>query len=59
MNIPNVVKVFLWRAFINALAIKSNLYKRKITEDPLCPICGVEVETTRHALWSCLATKDI
>jgi hypothetical protein len=25
-------------------------YKRKIVEDPLCPICGTEAETTGHVL---------
>ena len=57
MNIFNVVKVFLRQAFHNALATKSNLYRRKITEDPLCPICGAEAETTGHTLWSYPATK--
>lgn len=26
--------------------------------DPLCPLCKVEAETTRHVLWGCPATKN-
>jgi hypothetical protein len=39
MKIPHVVKVFLGRSCHNALATKANLFKRKISEDHLCPLC--------------------
>jgi hypothetical protein len=35
-------------SFQQCFSYKVNLYKRKITDDPLCPICGVEVESTRQ-----------
>jgi hypothetical protein len=53
------MKVFMWRACSNALATKANLFRRKITEDPLCPMCGVQAETTGHILWGCSAAKAI
>jgi hypothetical protein len=53
MNVPNVLKVFMWRECNNVLPTKVNLMKRKIVEDPLCPICGLEGETTGHILWGC------
>jgi hypothetical protein len=59
MNTPNAVKVFMWRAYHNALATKANLFQWNITEDPLCPTYGVEVETMGHVLWSFPATKYI
>jgi hypothetical protein len=40
------------------LLTKENLFKRKITSDPLCPICSLEVEIVGHALWSCSAARD-
>jgi hypothetical protein len=52
INVSNAVKIFVWRA-CNALLTKVNQLKRKIVEDPLLPICSLEVETTRHILWSC------
>lgn len=55
MNVPHVVKVFMWRACHNALATKSNLLRQKITKDPLCPLCEAEEETTNHVLWGCPA----
>lgn len=30
-----------------------------ITKDPLCPICGAEVENTCHILWQYPSTNDI
>jgi hypothetical protein len=37
---------------------ESNLYKRKIVEDALCPICGREQETTLRILWTCISAMD-
>jgi hypothetical protein len=42
LKIPHAAKVFLWRACSNALATKANLFRRKITEDPLCPMCATQ-----------------
>jgi hypothetical protein len=49
----------MWRACHNALATKANLFRRKITDDPLCPLCGAEAETTGHVLWGCPTAKAI
>lgn len=43
-----MVKMFMWQACYGALATKANLFIRKITKDPLCSLCIVEVKTTRH-----------
>ncbi|XP_042954577.1 uncharacterized protein LOC122290987 [Carya illinoinensis] len=52
-------KHFLWKAVSNTLPTRANLYKRKIIEDPLCPICQREEENVLHALWSCPAASDV
>ena len=46
-------------SFHNALAIKANLFRRKIIEDPLCPNCGVKSKTLGHVLWSCPTAQII
>jgi hypothetical protein len=51
--------LFLWQACNNILPTKDNLFKRKITDDPLCSMCQLEVETMGHALWSCPAARDV
>jgi hypothetical protein len=58
LKIPNVEKNFLWRACNEISLTRSNLFKRKIVEDPLCPICGREPETTLHTLWLCSSAMD-
>jgi ribonuclease HI len=54
-----VVKTFLWQACTNILPTKELLFKRHITADPLCPICGLVTETISHILWSCPSAKDV
>ncbi|XP_041024388.1 uncharacterized protein LOC121264998 [Juglans microcarpa x Juglans regia] len=58
MQTKNAVKVFIWRACNNALPTKQNLYKRKIVEEPLCPICQQTEETLGHVLWACSSAQD-
>ena len=58
-RVPQVVKNFLWKACNNILATKDNLFKKHITNDPLCPICNLEVETAVHILWSCSSARDV
>jgi hypothetical protein len=42
----------------NTLPAKANLVKRKVVEDPLCPIGGADVETTGHNFWKCTVARD-
>ncbi|XP_050280798.1 uncharacterized protein LOC126721784 [Quercus robur] len=37
----------------------SNLRKRGVSTDGLCPVCGLEDETILHALCSCNALKEV
>lgn len=59
LRVPGVVKTFLWKAISNYLPTRKTLYERKISNNPLCPICEKEVETVSHTLWSCGATSDV
>ena len=56
---PPVVNLFLWKAYRDILATKENLFRRKIVHDPLCPICGLKIETMGHILWNCGSGKDV
>ena len=58
MKLPSGVRMFLWRACSEALPTYSNLYRRKIREDRVCPICHVQEETSSHALWDCESARD-
>lgn len=53
LQVPNMVKMFLWRALNNLLPIKGNLTRRGVVQDSVCPLCGLEEETVAHALWNC------
>ncbi|XP_059458269.1 uncharacterized protein LOC132187853 [Corylus avellana] len=55
----SVVKTFMWQACNNILPTKEVLHKRKITQDPLCPIYGLKTETVGHILWSCPSARDV
>ncbi|XP_042953522.1 uncharacterized protein LOC122290063 [Carya illinoinensis] len=53
LNIPRVVKVFVWKTMLNCLPTKMNLMKRSVVKEATCPVCMNENETVCHALWSC------
>jgi ribonuclease HI len=56
---PKAAKSFLWKACSEILPTKDKLFKKNITQDPLCPICCREIETTCHILWSCPSAQDV
>jgi ribonuclease HI len=59
MEVPNSVKMFMWRACNDLLPTKCNLVKRKMVEESMCPCCYREEETVVHVLWSCPAAQDV
>ncbi|XP_042939585.1 uncharacterized protein LOC122274630 [Carya illinoinensis] len=59
MKVAPAVKHFVWRACKEALPTLANLKIRKVVEESLCPICNLEPETSGHALWGCVAARDV
>jgi hypothetical protein len=59
LNVPNAVKMFLWRASHNSLPTKTNLFRRGVCDNSLCPICMREDETVAHVYWVCPAANDV
>jgi hypothetical protein len=59
LPIPNVKKNFFWRACHESLPTRDNLCRRKVINDPKCPICETKVESTFHILWQCQSVKDV
>ncbi|KAH7861063.1 hypothetical protein Vadar_021190 [Vaccinium darrowii] len=47
------IKHFLWKACHNIIPVKEVLFKRKITRDPICPMCLNESETLIHLFTQC------
>ena len=58
LNVPSVVKNFLWPAYHDILPMRENLMKQKVVTNPMRPVCGLEVETTIHILWTCPSVTD-
>ncbi|XP_042950057.1 uncharacterized protein LOC122282168 [Carya illinoinensis] len=59
LKVPNATKMLLWRASLESLPTKRNLFKRKIIDSPLCPVCLSEEETVTHALGSYKSAQDV
>jgi hypothetical protein len=59
LEVPNTVKIFLWKACHDLLPTKENLFHKRIVEDKSCPCCTPEAESTFHAIWSCGAARDV
>lgn len=53
LEVPSKIKNFVWRARKEALPVKKNLCRRKISQDGQCEICKVGGENCLHALFFC------
>lgn len=45
LQVPNKVKIFLWKLCHNAIPSRFNPWKRKCVSNPICCLCGIEDET--------------
>lgn len=59
LQIPRSAQLFIWRACNEILPTKEKLHKRRVVDDPLCPMCKQVVESSYHALWGCSAARAI
>ncbi|XP_075654720.1 uncharacterized protein LOC142624873 [Castanea sativa] len=53
MEVPSKIKNFVWQASKDALPVKMNLLRRKISQDGQCDICKAGDEDCLHALFFC------
>lgn len=58
-SLPQKINHFLWSLCNNAIAVKSNLLRRNMTQDPTCPICHKEEETIVHTFMHCDWTRPV
>lgn len=59
LKILRTTQIFIWRACNEILPTKEKLCKRRIVDDPHCPLCGQAMESSGHALWGCSAAGAI
>jgi hypothetical protein len=48
INLPNIIKNFVWRLAKNILPTRDNLCKKGLKIEYVCPFCFNEVETSEH-----------
>lgn len=58
-NIPQKIKVFVWRALKSGIAAKSLLKLRGLCDDATCPMCGDKEESVLHLLVTCTEVRKI
>ena len=59
LNIPSKIKIFAWRACVDALPTMMNLKKRSIGVTENCPCCGREMESIFHSIIRCEMAKRV
>ncbi|KAK3221602.1 hypothetical protein Dsin_008627 [Dipteronia sinensis] len=59
INVPNKIKLFIWKACNDWLPTRANLAMKGIPADPTCVLCYRSHETTKHELWGCAKLKEI
>lgn len=58
-EIPEKIKVFMWRSTQNLLPAAHNLWQRKIIKEPVCWRCQKENEDIFHALMRCKHAEKV
>ncbi|KAK4274665.1 hypothetical protein QN277_017856 [Acacia crassicarpa] len=53
------VQHFIWRILNNAVATNGALYKRRRSQNRICPICTDAVETVEHLFFHCPWTRCV
>ena len=59
LQLPEKIKIFMWRAGQNLLPTAENLWKKKILAEPHCQVCKQGVESVSHALVHCKAVRKV
>lgn len=59
IDIPNKVKVFLWKVCNNILPTNALLHQRHCNDSPSCSIYGNANEDVRHVLLNCRVAKKV
>ncbi|GLT47091.1 hypothetical protein SLA2020_208110 [Shorea laevis] len=59
LKIPPKIRVFLWRAILNALHCLDNLVRRGIAQEAVCPCCHLTDESLMHLLFYCPYVEPI
>lgn len=58
INVPRVVKVFLWKACNNLLPTKEIYFKKNDCSGLVVPFCELDVKNTSHIQWPCPSSND-
>ena len=59
LNIPAKMRIFAWRACMNALPTMLNLQRRGVNCCETCPSCGKEAESISHTILRCDIAKKV
>lgn len=58
-RVPQKINIFIWKVYHNILPLRENLWKKKVVQSKICPICHKEDETIEHALLLCNWTRPV
>ena len=59
VTIDTSTRIFQYKILNNILYLNNRLYKMTITENPLCSLCGDDLETILHFLCHCSITQNL
>lgn len=49
LNIPEKIKIHVWRLFNNLVPHYGNLARRTLCEEAVCPLCKADLENSEHS----------
>lgn len=58
-GVPERIRIFLWKIVKGALLTNEQHFHRGMGHNPLCPRCGMTIESVDHVLKSCNFAKEV
>jgi ribonuclease HI len=59
LQVPNKVKIFLWRVLRGCLPVRSRLVDKGVRCDNKCPQCASYAENEWHCFFGCTAAQEV
>ncbi|CAN6571026.1 unnamed protein product [Malus baccata var. baccata] len=53
LEVPPKIRVFMWKSLHAAVATMANLFFRRSSPSPMCPLCNSAEESTEHLFLQC------
>ena len=59
VHIPRKILLFVWRGYHEILPTTEGLYRRNVTQNSNCALCGFGEDSNAHAVFWCIFSQEV